>query len=200
VDFNDQERLRWERRQISRAKDGDTGAFAELYRAYADSVYRRVLVPKLGDRSAADDALSETFRTAWQRLETYDAQGVSIYFWLSRIAANKATDMHRARAVTGRALAGFEVMVAPFLDPAVDPHGALTERDEQLALKRAIERCLERINPRYADAIRLRFIQELSREACADALDVKLGTFDVLLLRALRSFKKQFQADREDPR
>ena len=31
-------------------------------------------------------------------------------------------------------------------------------------------------------------------EECAAAMDVKLGTFDVLLLRALRSFRKEWDA------
>jgi RNA polymerase sigma-70 factor (ECF subfamily) len=53
---------------------------------------------------------------------------------------------------------------------------------------------LERLNDRYRRAIELRFLEELSRESCAAALDVKLGTFDVLLLRALRAFRKDWDA------
>lgn len=194
AEWNDAERLRWEKRLIDRASRGDADAFAEIYRTYAGAVFSRVLVPKLGNRDAAEDALAETFRTAWKRMATFEAKGVSVYFWLCRIAANKATDMHRARATTGRALAGFEALVAPFLDPALDPATALAERNDVLQLRAAIAKALDAINPRYQTAIRLRFLEEREREECAKLLDVKLGTFDVLLLRALRALKKQLHA------
>jgi RNA polymerase sigma-70 factor (ECF subfamily) len=48
------------------------------------------------------------------------------------------------------------------------------------------------LNARYRRAIELRFVEEFSREECAAALDVKIGTFDVLLLRALRAFRKEW--------
>ena len=53
---------------------------------------------------------------------------------------------------------------------------------------------LEAINPRYRRAIELRFLEDKSREECAGAMEVKLGTFDVLLLRALRAFRKEWDA------
>jgi DNA-directed RNA polymerase specialized sigma24 family protein len=37
-------------------------------------------------------------------------------------------------------------------------------------------------------------MDDKSREECAAAMNVKLGTFDVLLLRALRAFRKEWDA------
>ena len=54
---------------------------------------------------------------------------------------------------------------------------------------------LSRINPRYRRAIELRFFEEQPREACAQALDVQIGTFDVVLLRALRAFRAAWLED-----
>ena len=45
---------------------------------------------------------------------------------------------------------------------------------------------------RYRTAIEMRLIQELSREECAKQLAITVGTFDVLLFRAVRAFRKQF--------
>jgi RNA polymerase sigma-70 factor (ECF subfamily) len=44
-------------------------------------------------------------------------------------------------------------------------------------------------------------IQELSREDCARRLGVTIGTFDVLLFRAVRAFRKHFgeHAERAEP-
>lgn len=185
------DRIAWERTLLRRIRAGERAAFAELYRAYAPVIYRRVLLPKLGAAGAAEDALAETFRAAFMKLDTYEDQGVSIYHWLARIASNKAMDMHRARARTDRALTRLEGLLAPLEEPgARDPFGELSARRDHEALEARITAALTQLNPRYRRAIELRFLEERERVACADALAVKLGTFDVLLLRALRAFRK----------
>lgn len=193
-DLNRPDRLRWEAERVERARAGDRQAFAELYRAYAPSIFARILLPKLGNREAAEDALAETFRTAFERLDGFEARGISLFFWLSRIATNKALDMHRAKATTGRALASFENLTAPLGEAPPDPGELFDLRGDALRAQKAVRAVLERMNDRYRRAIELRFVEELPREACAEALNVKLGTFDVLLLRALRAFKKEWEA------
>lgn len=191
-DLNQEGRLRWERDLVDKARGGSRPAFAELYRAYAPALYARVLLPKLGNREAAEDALAETFRTAFERLDGFEARGVSLYFWLARIAANKALDLHRARATTGRALASFEELVVPLGEAPLDPGELFELRSDAVRVREAVARVLERLNPRYRKAIELRFVEELSREDCAARLEVKLGTFDVLVLRALKAFRKEW--------
>jgi RNA polymerase sigma-70 factor (ECF subfamily) len=191
-DLNQPDRLRWERALVSRARTGDRGAFTEIYRAYAQAVFARVLLPKLGNREAAEDALAETFRTAFERIDGFESREVSLYFWLSRIATNKALDLHRARATTGRALASFETLVGPLGEAPPDPGMLLDLRVDLERMKAGVGQVLERLNPRYRRAIELRFVEELAREDCAATLEVKLGTFDVLLLRALRAFRKEW--------
>ena len=186
---------RWERNAIRRTLRGERAAFGEIYRAHAGPIFTRVLLPRLGDRAAAEDALSETFRTALERLDGYEDTGVGLYPWLARIAMNKATDMHRARARTGRALASFERMLKPLLPNPGPPSTPTDEAAPLEAIRGAITRVLERLNPRYRRAIELRFLESRARAECAEALDVKLGTFDVLLLRALRAFRKEWIAE-----
>ena len=193
-DLNSKQRLRWERRCLDRARRGDRQAFAELYQAYAGPLYSRVLMPRLGNPQAAEDALSETFRTLLEKIDRFEDKGVSIWFWLSRIAVNKATDMHRVKGRTSRALASFESLLAPLRHGPDNPGVAVEDRDERQRLARAVHTVLESINPRYRRAIELRFLEDRPRQDCADALDVKLGTFDVVLLRALRAFRKEWEA------
>jgi len=193
-DLNSNKRLRWERRCLDRARRGDRQAFAELYEAYAGPLYSRVLMPRLGNPQAAEDALSETFRTLLEKIDRFEDKGVSIWFWLSRIAVNKATDMHRVKGRTSRALASFESLLAPLRHGPDNPGVAVEDRDERRRLAARVHTVLESINPRYRRAIELRFLEDRPRQDCADALDVKLGTFDVVLLRALRAFRKEWEA------
>jgi RNA polymerase sigma-70 factor, ECF subfamily len=189
---DDRERLKWERDCLDRARRGDRAAFAELYHAFAPELFRRVLMPRLGNRQAAEDALAETFRTLLERLDDYEDQGKSVWHWLCRIAINKATDMHRVKGRTSRALANFEGLLKPLAIGPSDPSAELALRVESDHVKRVVAEVLERLNPRYRRAIELRFLEDKSRERCAEALEVKIGTFDVLLLRALRSFRKEW--------
>lgn len=193
-DLNSKQHLRWERRRLELARQGDRQAFAELYEAYAGRLYSRVLMPRLGNPQAAEDALSETFRTLLEKIDGYEDKGVSIWFWLTRIAVNKATDMHRVRGRTSRALASFESLLAPLRDAPPNPGVAVEARDERERLGQGVRQVLSTINPRYRRAIELRFLEDRSRQDCADALEVKLGTFDVVLLRALRAFRKEWEA------
>lgn len=186
------ERLAWERRIIERTLRGDVRAFGEVYTAYAPSLFSRVLMPRLGNRAAAEDALAETFRVAIERLGQFQQDGKSVYRWLSRIATNKATDMHRVKARTSRALVNFEGLLGP-LREGEGPTTALEEAEEREQLTAHVAAALEQLNPRYRRAIELRFFEGRERAACAEVLEVKLGTFDVLLLRALRSFRKAWE-------
>jgi len=178
---------------VSRSLGGDAQAFGEIYDAYAERIYHRVLYPLLGNAAAAEDALAETFRTAFQRLSGFQPGNVSIYYWLSTIAKHKALDMHRARKVTGRALANFQSLLAPLQPPPESPEHLLTEEVSRQELARAIQVTLRDLNERYREAIELRFLQDRPREVCAAHLGVKLGTFDVLILRALRAFRKRWE-------
>lgn len=147
-------------------------------------------MPRLANTAAAEDALAETFRSAIEKFGSYTPREAGLYPWLARIAANKAMDLHRARARSGRKLADLGRMLQPLLAPVAVADDLLELRADAEELQQRVEVALEGLNPRYRRALELRFLQEKSREECAQALEVKLGTFDVLLLRALRSFQK----------
>ena len=180
--------LGWELRCLEKARRGDLTSFGELYEAYADKVFAEILLPRLGARAAAEEALAETFRSALEKLGSYEPQGQSIFGWLARIAINKATDLHRARAREGKALAGFEALVAP-LRTAGEAAAEVDLRLDRQRLLTAVEAVLATIPPRYREAIELRLVQDLPRPECASRLQITTGNFDVLLLRALRSFR-----------
>jgi RNA polymerase sigma-70 factor (ECF subfamily) len=100
--------------------------------------------------------------------------------------------MHRIKARTRRSLASFESLLAP-LREQTDPAVRAEADDLRQRARHAVGDVLSLLNPRYRRAIELRFFEEQPRERCAELMQVKLGTFDVLLLRALRSFRKQWE-------
>jgi RNA polymerase sigma-70 factor (ECF subfamily) len=189
VTFDDPAWLVEERQWLEALARGDARAFDRIFQAFAGPLYRRVLLPRLGDPAAAEDALAETFRRALERLPRFEDRGKGLWPYLATIAANLAHDVHRERARRSRALASFESLLAP-----LEGGGPLPgDGPDQAKVREAVTGVLGALNPRYRQAIELRFFAEHSREECARLLEVKVGTFDVLLLRALRSFRERWQ-------
>jgi RNA polymerase sigma-70 factor (ECF subfamily) len=178
-----------EERLIAAAQGGDPDALRPLLVRYAEPLYAGVILPRLGNAAAAEDVLRDTFVTAIEKIRGFRWEGRGIYGWLRQIAVNKVVDAHRRRQRTGRALGRL----------AEEPAPAATGADESLIAEEERRRCrvhidvaMDRIAPRYAEAIRLRLVEERSRAECAERLGMKIGAFDVLLFRAVRAFRKEF--------
>jgi RNA polymerase sigma-70 factor (ECF subfamily) len=176
-----------ERAVVERAAQGDRRAFEKIYRAYARVVYGYVLVPMLGDRDDAEDCLRETFLAAHRALAAYTWREPGIYPWLKVLAKNKARDLLRASGRRQRLRGRFEEHLATLGEEATNPAEEEIQRQQ---LRAQIESVLDSLNPRYARVLVLRLLEDRSREECARLLDVKIGTLDVLLFRACKSFRQ----------
>ncbi len=184
------QQLSTERACLHKIRQGDTSGWGDLYTHFAPLLYRRILMPRLANPTAAEDALAETFRTAMERFEQFEDTGAGISPWLARIAHNKAMDMHRARAVTGRKIHDLARHLVPMNNTVVGADDLLELYSESQDLTLKLHRCLQSLNPRYKQVLELRFIQEKDRTTCASELGVKMGTFDVLVLRSIRALQK----------
>ncbi|MBK8172960.1 MAG: sigma-70 family RNA polymerase sigma factor [Sandaracinaceae bacterium] len=191
--FNSEEWLRWEQERLHAARRGDRGAFDELYRAFAQPLFTQILMPRLGERATAEDVLADTFRVLLERIDDFHSETTSIWFWLARVAMNKITDVHRSQSRKQRALSNFETLLEPVREEVVSPRDALEQAAEAASLKANVIEVLARIHPRYRRVIELRLVEERPREECAKELDVKVATFDVVFLRAVRAFRTEWE-------
>lgn len=174
---------------VERMVTGDREAFATLYGWYGDAVYRSILA-RNPNRESAEDCLRDTFRTALEKIEGFRYDGRSIFFWLRRIGVNKAMDAHR-RQQRDRALSEriqFQPEGAIASTPAPRPDRGLEVADTA----RDVDISLSRLNPRYAQVLRLRLLEDRSREECAGILGVTVGNFDVILHRATKAFRQEY--------
>lgn len=177
-----------ERAIVERAMAGDKRAFELIYRHYAPILFSYVLVPMLGDRDDAHDCVRETFISANRALPRYEWRGSSIYPWLKTLAKNKARDLFRASGRRQRLRGAFSHHMDVFGDR--EPSTPIEEHVQRQALRKRIDTVLDTLNPRYARVLRLRLLEDRSREDCAELMEVKIGTLDVLLFRAVRAFRK----------
>jgi RNA polymerase sigma-70 factor (ECF subfamily) len=180
-----------ERREVELAQAGDRRALARILRRHGPVLFRTVLLPRLGSRVAAEEALSITYTKVVEKLDRFTWQSVGIYPWLRVVALRVALDQLRARR---REIPFDTDDLAREIDLAEREHQeadapALARQDAEAARARVAD-ALARINPRYASAIRLRLLEERSREDAARELGVTTATFDVVLHRALAALKK----------
>lgn len=171
---------------VNRLKAGDRGAFRELYQWYGDRLYREIL-RKLPNREAAEDCLKEALRKAMERIDQFEPRGASIFFWLKRIAVNLAMDHHRAEQRRRKLHQRIDLMESTAAKPPA-PDRNLEVEDTQ----REVDLSLSKLNPRYAQVLRLRLIEERSREEAAQIMGVSLSNLDVLLHRACKAFRKVY--------
>jgi RNA polymerase sigma factor (sigma-70 family) len=181
-----------EARLVAEAQLGKLDAMRPIFERYAGPLYSTVILPRLGDAATAEDVLRDTLATAVEKIRGFTWQGKSIYPWLRQIAINKTFDLFRHTKRSRRMLSALAYEVPTHSDQ-LDGADALLMADQERAHHRArIAETLAQIPPRYRTAIELRLVQELPREECARRLDVAVATFDVLLFRAVRSFRKLF--------
>jgi RNA polymerase sigma-70 factor (ECF subfamily) len=186
-----------ERELCERAQGGDREALGTLLRRHGPRLYRSALLPKLGSPAAAEEALSSTYLKVIEKIGQFTWQGVGFYPWLRVVALRVAFDQLRSKK---REVLFEEADLEREIDLAereAKDAAALEAHDLALARKRVVE-LLDRINPRYAQAIRLRVLEERSREEAAQTLGVTVGTFDVVLHRAMAALRKAMALSAEE--
>ena len=190
--------LERERQLVLRAQAGDRVATGELLHKHGASLYRSVLLPRLGSEAAAKDALAETYARVVAKIDRFTWQNVGFYPWLRTVALRVALDALRARKrlVLWEAEDVEREVNAASTQTPVDQH--VSDRRDREAAKAKVEAALEKIHPRYARAIRLRVLEERPREEVAALLEVSPATFDVLLHRAIAALKKHVSRPSDD--
>ena len=114
---------------VVRAQGGDRAAHAELYSAFAPTVFtlaRRMLASK----PLAEDVLQETFIDVLRKINDYRGEA-ELGFWIRRIAVNKCLMHLRSSWVSRRLPDGDERVALEPTRPAA--------LDEQIALERALD-------------------------------------------------------------
>ena len=191
--------LEVEQRLVEEAQQGNLDAMRPILERYAAPLYGTVILPRLGDAASAEEVLRDTLATAVEKIRRFTWQGKTIYPWLRQIAINKVYDVHRQSKRSRRLADAMVHEVAVESDPASHADAQLIADQERRAHRDRIDETMQQLQERYRSAIELRLIQELSREDCARRLGVTIGTFDVLLFRAVRAFRKHFGERAELP-
>jgi RNA polymerase sigma-70 factor (ECF subfamily) len=165
---------------LERAREHDPQALAEIYDAYAESIYR-YLYRFLGDPAQAEDLTSEVFIKLLQVLDTRRAPRERLQGWLYRVAHNLAVDWYRKQAREAHTPLR-EELVSDGSSPA-----ALVEaRLNQQQLRTAIAQ----LTPDQQQVIVLRFGEGYKIAEVAHLVGKSEGAVKVLQHRAVKRLRK----------
>ena len=165
---------------LKRVAQGDSAAFADLYKRWSPMLFG--LVCKiLEDSREAEDALQDGFLHVWHKAQSYDPCRSSPTTWAYMIFRNKAIDRLRARQRRG---IGIERIAIE--QPFREPDAASPEEDaESHERRKTIEAALASIPAEQREALHLAYFKGLTQPEIAEQLGAPLGTIKARMRRGL---------------
>jgi RNA polymerase sigma-70 factor, ECF subfamily len=152
----------------------------------------RVLLAMLHDPDAADSLTQECFLRAFERRASFRGEA-NIGTWLVRIAINLARDHTRSRRVAfwrhlmRNGASNTTTTVASWVpDPGPSPDRALMARERL----HAVQTTVDRLSHRQRACFLLRFVEAMTLEEIAQAMDLKVGTVKAHLARAVGTVRR----------
>lgn len=177
--------LRNEADLAQRASQHDQAAFAELYNAYVDKIYKYIYY-KVGNAPDAEDLCEQVFLKAWEAIGRYTWCGYPFSAWLYKMAHNLVVDHYRMRRDT---LPLNDVLATS--DEPVDPQNMLRQTLDACELQEAIFQ----LTPEQRQVIALKFIEGYENAEIAQMMNKKEGAIRALQYRALRSLQAILEAE-----
>ena len=178
-------------RLLERIQQGDGESFGVLYDRTWRWLLSCVVTPRVGP-AAAEDVVAETYRTALERIGSFEWRGTDLLHWLAAIARRKCLERLRkdGHPWAGEASPG-ELEALP--DPAPSAEAEMIRVEALRNLSERVGVVLGALPPRYAGVLRMCFLEGVPRADCAASLGVSPSTFDVVLHRATRAFQREWE-------
>lgn len=155
---------------IERARRHDNEAFAEIYRAHFDRVYRYLRF-KLGSEVEAEDMTQQVFLKAYRALPSYNYRKIPLSAWIMRIAHNEMVDYYRRHSRLRIAALETAVVVAP--EDPVEEAEIHTDID-------TLKQAMTTLSPAQREVVSLRFGSGLSLAEVAEVMGKSVGAIKTL--------------------
>lgn len=175
-----------EKRLVRQAMSGDSEAFAQLYDAYVERVYRYVYF-RVSDDSLAEDLTSQVFLKAWEHLGGYKPGSSPFLAWLYTIARNQVIDHYRTRKES----VPLEKAIALPSDGQ-----SVGEQVEMRFELQALRDALQFLTEEQQQVLVLRFIAGMETREIAQMMKKAEGAVRALQMRALQALAKYLESER----
>jgi len=172
---------------VALALNGRQDAFEALFDRYARQVYT-IAYRISGNATEAEDLTQDIFLRAFRTLGAL-RQPQAFAAWLYQLATNVCLDALRRRRVPQAELS--EAVIATYPDESRwrAPETAAVAGDD----RRAVWETLGRLAPSQRAALTLRELHGMTYGEIAAALGTSVGAVEVLVFRARRRFREQYE-------
>lgn len=184
-----------EQELVSRAKQGDQDAFAQLVEANQNRIYSLTL-RMTGHPEDAADLAQDAFLRAWRTLPTFQGDS-SFSTWLYRLASNLCIDFLRQEK---RKKANLTVMSLD--DDEDSPSAEIPDRRftpetelQRKELRHAVGQALLQLSDEHRQVLVLREADGRSYAEIAELLGLEEGTVKSRIARARLSLRNILQKD-----
>lgn len=171
------------------AQQGNQDAFAELVRRYEKQIFS-MAYRLIGDYDEAADLAQEAFLRIYSQLGRYDPDK-KFFSWMYRVAQNTCLNTLAKKPAN---VIPVERAEEYFDDDGQAGAGEPEQDYLNRELRHNIDRAIADLPDNYRDVIYLRYIEDMSYQQIADALDLPLSTVETRLFRG----KKQLQQRLKD--
>ncbi|HXU40467.1 MAG TPA: sigma-70 family RNA polymerase sigma factor [Blastocatellia bacterium] len=163
-----------EAEMIEACKQGDREAFRDLFEAHKDRVYT-IAFHYSGNEAMARDVSQQVFLKLFTTINQF-REDSHFTTWLYRIVANACTDEHRKRR-----------RFVPF-SPEVEvrymtEQGSQERRFHRREVAESVHGAISELTPKLRLPILLKYVEGLSYDEIAQALDLSIGTISSRLNR-----------------
>ncbi|MDP2731003.1 MAG: sigma-70 family RNA polymerase sigma factor, partial [Dehalococcoidales bacterium] len=166
---------------VSRAQNGDNGAFTLLYQEYVQPIYRYIYV-RVGQAEQAEDLTQDVFLKALDNIGRYRDKGQPFASWLFRIAHNLVIDHYR-QVKKNKYIPLTETITV------IDDNNLVATLEHDMEISE-IKQAIEKLPTQQREVISLRFGSDLSVTETALAIGKTEGTVKKLQHVALSRLRK----------
>lgn len=174
---------------VQRTLEGDKEAFSRLVERYQSVVYS-VAYRTVGSAEEAADMTQEAFLRAYRALDSYKPE-YKFSTWVCRIASHACIDLLRRQRP--------QTLPDDDLERLAGDDGGPSPLEEYERSETAgtLQQAIASLPEKYRLALVLRYIEDMTYEDIAAALDMPLGTVKTHLRRARLMLKERLKMTEE---
>ena len=185
---------------VRRMLAGEDIAFGEFFDGHFPRLYRFALARVGLDADAAEEVVQAALCKAIPALKSWRGEG-ALFNWLCTFCRHEISGHFRRAGREPRAAGLIETVSS-----APDALVSLADRLERTApgdagagdVSRQVHEALDRLPPRHADALEMKYIEGLTVEEIAARLGLGAKAVESLLTRARLSFRRAFEAEEKE--
>lgn len=172
---------------VQLAKNGDEGAFNNLYQNYITPIYRYIFW-RLKDTDETEEIVQQVFLKAWQSLPRYQERGRPFLAWLYTITRNSIYDhwKRKKNIILDKPL---EDVPEKYELPDNNPGRILEQKEEKEIIRKAISF----LSADQQEVVVLKFLNGYSNQEISLLLSKKEEAIRQLQCRAIKSLRKYFK-------